>query len=259
MALAGTPKLGVLQLKTTFPRPPGDVGNTASWGDIPVVIRVVEEASSDLVVGGGWGQELVDAFVREGKEMMAEDGCVAFVTSCGFLATMHPLLASRLPFMGTSSLLQVAWLQQSFFPGPDSSESVGVVTFKKSALTKKHLTSVGAHPDTPVYGLPEGEEAIFKGVLDERIPYDYGGMAREVVNAARDLVSDHPKVQAIVLECTNMPPFTREVEKATGRKVWDVLTLGRWLYQGAVGPSWKDVQAASVVCGSMRMMGEWGT
>lgn len=50
------------------------------------------------------------------------------------LATMHPLLATRLPFMGTSSLLQVAWLQQSFFPGPDSAESVGVVTYKKSSL-----------------------------------------------------------------------------------------------------------------------------
>lgn len=47
---------------------------------------------------------------------------------------MHPLLAARLPFMGTTSLLQVAWLQQSFFPGPDSVESVGVITYKKSAL-----------------------------------------------------------------------------------------------------------------------------
>lgn len=84
--MASTPKLGVLQLKTTFPRPPGDVGNALSWDDIPVVIRVVEEADSDLVVGGGWGEELVDAFVREGERMMEEEGCVAFVTSCGFVS-----------------------------------------------------------------------------------------------------------------------------------------------------------------------------
>lgn len=55
------------------------------------------------------------------------------------LATMHPLLATRLPFMGTTSLLQAAWLQQSFFPGPDSAESVGVVTFKKSALVSNKI------------------------------------------------------------------------------------------------------------------------
>lgn len=84
--MAPTPKLGVLQLKTTFPRPPGDVGNVRSWDPIPVVIRVVEEADRDLVVGGGWGEELVDAFVREGEKLMKEEGCVAFVTSCGFVS-----------------------------------------------------------------------------------------------------------------------------------------------------------------------------
>lgn len=91
--------------------------------------------------------------------------------------------------MGITSLLQVTWLQNSFFPGSDSRDSVGVVTFKKSALvsvqvltcaigwsninlqTVKHLISVGAHPETPVYGLPEDPKtAIFRGVLDERIP-----------------------------------------------------------------------------------------
>jgi hypothetical protein len=79
-----TPKLGVLQLKTTFPRPIGDVGNPASWPNIPVLIRVVQEADSASVVGGTWGEELVEAFVREGEQMMLE-GCVAFVTSCGFV------------------------------------------------------------------------------------------------------------------------------------------------------------------------------
>ena len=49
---------------------------------------------------------------------------------------MHPFLAERLPYMGTTSLLQVAWLQQSFFPGVDSKDSVGVITFRKSSLVR---------------------------------------------------------------------------------------------------------------------------
>lgn len=79
------PKLGVLQLNTSFPRPPGDVGNPASW-PMPTVIRVVEEAKTATVLSGMWGSELVDAFVREGKKMMAEEGVVAFVTSCGYVS-----------------------------------------------------------------------------------------------------------------------------------------------------------------------------
>lgn len=62
---------------------------------------------------------------------------------------------------------------------------------------------------------------------------DYEGMEQEVVKAAHQLVAEHPTVQAIVLECTNMPPFSHSVYKATGRRVWDVLTLGKWLYEGA--------------------------
>lgn len=67
-------------------------------------------------------------------------------------------------------------------------------------------------------------------------------MAAEVIRASEALVQNHPQIQAIVFECTNMPPFTKLVENATGRKVWDVLTLGKWLYNGAAAPGWKNVQ-----------------
>lgn len=86
-APSSVPKLGVLQLKTTFPRPPGDVGHPASWGEIPVVIRVVDEANVREIVGGTWNHSVVDAFVREGERMMEEENVVAFVTSCGFVST----------------------------------------------------------------------------------------------------------------------------------------------------------------------------
>lgn len=57
---------------------------------------------------------------------------------------MHPYLVDRLPWIGTSSLIQVAWLQNSFFPGAKPG-SVGVVTFKKSSLvsatqSERHTT-----------------------------------------------------------------------------------------------------------------------
>ncbi|KAL1410492.1 hypothetical protein Q8F55_004505 [Vanrija albida] len=248
------PKLGVLQLNSTFPRPPGDVGNPASW-PMPTVIRVVEEAKTETVLTGIWGSELVDAFVREGEKMVAEEGVVAFVTSCGFLATMHPALSARLPFIGTSALLQVAWLQMSFFPGPDSYRSVGIITLKRSALTERHLKSVGAHPATPIVGLPESSnpaDAIFKAVLDEKIPYDFAGMQREVVAAARTLMREFPTLRAIVLECTNMPPFTRAVAEATGCRVWDILTLGKWLYCAAVPP---DFSLQSTIATGGALMG----
>ncbi|WRT66077.1 uncharacterized protein IL334_003030 [Kwoniella shivajii] len=231
------PKLGILQLNTTFPRPVGDVGHVGTWGDTPVVIKVVEEAEITSVVDGSWGEDLVEAFVREGKKCMKEENCVAFVTSCGFLATMHPTLSRQLPFMGTSSLMQVAWLQTSFLPVlEDGKHQVGVITFKKASLTQKHFEAVRAHPSTPVEGVPQ--PGIFSSVLGETIPYDHQGMAKEMKEAASLLVERNPQLKAIVLECTNMPPFAKEVHEVTGLPVYDVIGLGQYLYKAACPKSY---------------------
>jgi Asp/Glu/hydantoin racemase len=56
----------------------------------------------------------------------------------------------------------------------------------------------------------------------------------EVVRVAQKLVSDHPEVGAIVLECTNMPPYAAAVQKATGLPVFDIFTLVTWVYHGVV-------------------------
>lgn len=80
------PKLGILQLQTTFPRPIGDVGNNETWGDIPVVIKAISGADMETIVGGSWSASLANAFIAEGRRMIAEDGVVALITSCGFVS-----------------------------------------------------------------------------------------------------------------------------------------------------------------------------
>ncbi|MBI1964442.1 MAG: hypothetical protein HYS37_13825 [Candidatus Rokubacteria bacterium] len=51
-------------------------------------------------------------------------------------------------------------------------------------------------------------------------------LAREEhVRVARRLVAEHPDVGAIVLECTNMPPYAADVQRATGLPVFDIVSL----------------------------------
>jgi Asp/Glu/hydantoin racemase len=38
-------------------------------------------------------------------------------------------------------------------------------------------------------------------------------------------MADHPDVGAIVLECTNMPPYAADVQRATGVPVFDIISL----------------------------------
>lgn len=137
-----TAKLGVLQLKTTFPRPAGDVGNPLSWGDIPVVIRVVEEADSDLVVGGGWGEEMVDAFVREAEKMRRDEGCVAFVTSCGFVSGLGLSFLSQM-FM--TDIARASWQRCIRFSPPDC-PSWAPPAYYRSRGYSSHSSLDSSHP-----------------------------------------------------------------------------------------------------------------
>ena len=223
--LPADPHLGILMLATRFPRPPGDIGNPASFA-FPVRYRRVETATPQRVVRER-AHALLDRFVAAGESLIA-DGAIGIATSCGFLARFQHDLAARLSVpVATSSLLQVAWLNRLLPAG----RKAGVVTIAADALDAQHLAGVGAPLDAPIEGVdPTGEFAT--RILGDAEQLDLAVAEREVVAAALRLVARHPDVGAIVLECTNMPPYAEAVRRATGRPVYDVLTMLDWFWRG---------------------------
>jgi hypothetical protein len=219
--------LGVLMLETAFARPPGDVGNPASWA-IPVLFATIAGATARRVVAGG-AADMVEAFVAAG-DLLAAQGAVGLITSCGFLATLQPELAQRCRVpVATSSLLQIPLLQ-SCLRG-----RVGVITYDAAALTEAHFRAVGADPTTPVAGLPP--DGAFHAMIERAGPYDAAVLAEEAVGLALGLQSRHTDLAAIVLECTNLPPFSKAIHVATGLPVFDVLSLGHWFHAGLIARS----------------------
>jgi len=45
-------------------------------------------------------------------------------------------------------------------------------------------------------------------------------------------VREHPEVGAIVLECTNMGPFSKDINLALGLPVYDVVSYLTWFHAG---------------------------
>jgi Asp/Glu/hydantoin racemase len=54
----------------------------------------------------------------------------------------------------------------------------------------------------------------------------------EHFRVARRLVAEHPDVGAIVLECTNMPPYTADIQRETGLPVFDIVSLVNMVHAG---------------------------
>ena len=191
-----------------------------------MLYRVVPDASPDRVVRKG-GAGLLDAFVEAGKELV-RIGADGLTTSCGFLALQQAELARACGVpVATSSLMQVAAVEALLPPG----RRAGILTVSKASLTEEHLALAGAPLDAPVAGTDHGTEFTHV-MLDDAPELDVDLARKEVVESARRLVGDHPDVGALVLECTNMCPYTADVAEAVGLPVFDFVTFVTWFQSG---------------------------
>ena len=221
--------VGILMLDTRFPRIPGDMGNAATF-PFPVRYHRVPGAGPDLVVRRG-AAGLLPAFV-EGARQLEREGVRAITTNCGFLVTFQRQLAAsvRVPVF-TSSLLLVPLVHRLLPPGG----RVGIMTVSAATLGPDHLEGAGIGPDIPVAvaGL-ETEKEFTRVLLGDELELDVDVAREEHVRVARRLVAQHPDVGAIVLECTNMPPYTVDIQRETGRPVFDIVSLVTMVHGGLV-------------------------
>ena len=207
--------LGILMLHTRFPRPPGDVGHPASFG-FAVRHRVVEGAAPARVVRGPAGDaELLARFITAGRALV-EEGAVALGTSCGFLARWQRELQAALPVpVWTSALLELPRLAPL---------RCGVITIEAASLTGAHFEAIGADPATPVEGITPGS-ALHRTLLQDLPELDETDARVQVLAAGARLLRREPGLQALVLECTNLPPYAGALRAATGLPVHDVVTM----------------------------------
>jgi len=224
-AIYGAP-LGILMLEARFPRIPGDMGNGTTW-PFPVLFRVVRGADPERVVLQG-ARGLLPDFIAAARDLV-DLGAEAITTNCGFLSLFQRELAAAVNVpVATSSLMQVPWVQATLPPG----QRVGVITVSRGSLTDAHLDAAGVPRDVPVVGTEGGREFFRVLIKAEKTDMDVALAEADIVAAGRDLVARHPEVGAIVLECTNMPPYAAALREAVGLPVYDIYSMITWFHAG---------------------------
>lgn len=127
------------------------------------------------------------------------------------------------------------------------SKSIGIVTYDDQRLNTQHLSKLSV-PDSAlsrihIRGSPA--DGNLRGVITGRKPYVHADIRDELITTAKELLAEHPTIQAIVLECTQMPPFAEAIQKALKNEVvvYDVYTMAMWFYSGLRRKSpaaWKE-------------------
>ena len=96
-------------------------------------------------------------------------------------------------------------------------KTVGILTIDSASVTRTELVAAGVPTDMPVVvaGM-DAEEEFHRAILEDWVALDVERSRAEHVRVASRLVATHPSVGAIVLECTNMPPYRTDIQRATG-------------------------------------------
>ncbi len=217
-----TPHIGVLMLDTAFPRILGDVGNPASY-DIPVRFHIITGADVPDIVSAKPPPDALIAQFISGAQALEASGAIAIITSCGFLAHAQTALAQAVNIPIMASALSLGPLVHSMTGG----RRLGILTADSRALTPALLAMAGITPDHVAIAGMEGSEDWRRLILSTKdtqsqdIDPDAIGAAAE--DAARRLTATNPDLGALLLECTNLPPYADRLRVATGLPVFHIL------------------------------------
>ena len=221
--------IGILCIESWFPKIPGHIKNASTF-NFPVKYKVVKGATIERVVEKS-DPRLLKPFKDAARELEKE-GVKAITGSCGFLAIFQRELAEAVNIpVFTSSLIQVPLIYRML----GKNNSVGIITAMKRTLMEKHLEAVGIKSiPLRIVGMEDQEEFYNVIIKLKKDTMDIEKIRSEVVEVASNLVKQNPDVGAVVLECTDLPPFAAEIQKATGLPVFDIVTLTNMVYHAVV-------------------------
>ena len=220
-------EIGILMLDTIFPRLRGDIGNARTF-PFPVRYKMVKGAHPERVMDYEPDVRLVEPFAHAARELESE-GVKAITTSCGFLAPFQRFLAESVGVpVFTSTLIIVPLVYNMMRKG----KKVGIFTERAQYLTEKHFQGVGwSTTDIPVAIKGMRENGVFPSTfIGNKSEVDADILCQEIEEMTVEFVAENKDVGAIVLECTNMCPFGKEIHDISRLPVFGIDTLISFIY-----------------------------
>jgi len=182
----------------------------------------------EKVTGANYQSILVSPDVRlvspmlEAAESMIDRGVKAIITSCCFNAIFQKKLARDLKVpVFTSALLQIPLIRPSL-----GGKKLLIITASKQDLKPEHFHAIDVMDmrGIEIYGMEEMPEWS-KISRSPDMPLSLEKVEDEVVSVAAVAQQEHPDLGAILLECTDLPPFADTLRKTFNMPVYDLLTM----------------------------------
>jgi hypothetical protein len=218
--------IGIVCLEYYLPFIPGDVGNASTY-DFPVLYREVKGATFEAIIVRQDPAML--PLIVEAAQDLVRQGVRAVTSDCGYFGAYQREVADAVPVPVFLSSLMQAPLVLSML-GPE--QKLAALVANGATLSDRVLERIGVLDTSRIVFRGLEDKAEFRRtVLDECGTLDVDAVEQEVVDAALEVQTEHPELGAILLECSDLPPYSAAVQAATGLPVFDWIGFINYVQQ----------------------------
>jgi len=219
-AVAGY-SVGILCLRSTHPLLPGNVQHAQSF-DAPVLYHIID-------LDDPWplmrGEPQIADMLSDGVEALARQGVRAVAGACGSFAYYQKRVSETAPVpVFLSILTQLPFLLQAV----PRDARIAVIPAVGESMNARVYEQCGIDDPSRLHIAPMRGRPAFDALLDRGVMADVEALRRETVDCAI-AAARAPGVRAILIQCSELPPFAADIQAATGLPVFDMTTLIRWL------------------------------
>jgi len=226
--------IGIIHLEVWYPLLPGNVVNATTY-PFPVRYKLLTGGTQDRIHGAD--PSIAELVINAGREL-EQEGVRAIAGACGYLGNYQQQVTAALNVpVFLSSLLQVPMIYHALKPG----QRIGILCADGPALTSQLLENCGVTPEIPIAVLGLEDRPAFSSITYSKGEFNFEQIQKEVVDGACQLAEEYHDIGAILLECSDMPPFAWAVQAAVKRPVFDFVTMINWIYQGVAQRSYTGI------------------
>jgi hypothetical protein len=216
--------IGILLIDVWYPLLPGNMANADTF-NFPVRHKLIEGSVQERVHGND--RSLIDNIIKAAKELEME-GVRAICGACGYLGNFQNEVRESIDApVYLSSLLQIPFIRA----GLKKNQKIGIICAIGASFTKDLFRNCGIEDSSfcVVRGLEE--EKNFSAIANsDKGFFNNENIKNEVLGAAAQLVNENPDIGAILLECSDMPPYASAVQQAVKLPVFDFVTMVNWVH-----------------------------
>lgn len=217
--------IGIIVVNLIYPKVPGNVANATTY-PFPVLYQEVNFEIEQLFRGD---KSIKEKIIQAAQEL-EQRGVRAIIGACGYFAHFQQDVkeAVEIPVF-LSSLCQLPMIKT----GISEKKDILVLAASGDDLDDTLLKKVGTDSSRLVIQ-NIGSLDSFASIRFGKTSLDNGKLMDDLCELVEHIRKQNPNIGAILLECSDLPPYAKAIQAVTGLPVFDFNTMIDLVYHSVV-------------------------